>query len=312
MMKTVQISILARVYGNVNADETIGNRTTLKKFYSSEGETLPFISSRAIKYAIREALSKEGFKIDPFVIEKEKAKDSGNPIEYIDNDLFGFMVPIKNGGSRSRQAPIAISYFKALKDTPVTTEFGARFPRDPLQSSNPAPFEIEVADFIGRLNILIYDYIGKFREEELDDEAKKSELLKKEGEYYVLKDEERKNRLKKFLEILLTPKYVLPRRTNSLVIPEYKVGIVVLNNNGTLPIYQYLDYKEPGKIDKDKIEKLINICKEANSKLYIIDYENWTSEIDCNLKDSQGNNICEKINIKDLKDLIDKITEHLI
>ena len=95
MMKTVQISILARVYGNVNADETIGNRITIKKFYSSEGEVLPFISARAIKYSIRKALKEAGFEIDPFVSDKIEMKDSGDPVRYIDNDLFGFMAPYK-------------------------------------------------------------------------------------------------------------------------------------------------------------------------------------------------------------------------
>ncbi|RLG16583.1 hypothetical protein DRN69_00540 [Candidatus Pacearchaeota archaeon] len=55
-MHNVQISILGKVSGNVNADEVIGTRVTLKKMYSSSGEVLPFVSARAVKYAIRQAL----------------------------------------------------------------------------------------------------------------------------------------------------------------------------------------------------------------------------------------------------------------
>jgi len=289
MVKTVQISILARIYGNVNADETIGNRITIKKFYSSEGEVLPFVSARAIKYAIREALKNLGFEIDPFIIEKIM-RDSGDPIKYIDNDLFGFMVPVGNKGSITRQAPIAISYFKALRNTPITVEFGGRFPRDNTskinnkksedesEDVNPEPFEIEVADFIGRLNVLIYDYIGKFTEEELGKVSDKSKLIK-QGDYYVLPKDEREKRLRAFLDVLLTPKYVLPRRTNSLNIPEYKVAVIVLNNDGVLPIYQYVDYTKYGEIDTEKLNKLINICNEAKSDILVIDYENWVKNI---------------------------------
>ncbi|BBL45729.1 CRISPR-associated negative autoregulator Cas7/Cst2 [Nanobdella aerobiophila] len=302
-MKTVQISILARVYGNVNADENIGNRITLKKFYSSEGEVLPFVSARAIKYSIREALKNSEFKTDPFVNERTVLADSGDPITYVDNDLFGFMVPVKReksgkGESIKRQAPVAISYFKALKNTPISTEFGAKFPKE--GDSNPTPFEVEVSDFIGKLNVLIYDYIGKFKEQELKN-VKNKENLEKNGDFYVLKKEEREKRLGKFLEILLTPKYVLPRRSNSLNIPEYIIAIIVLNKKGVLPIYQYLDYViKDGKIEinKEKFEKLESLCKNSESELYIIDYENILNE-----------NIENKI---DVNTVIQKIKEHLL
>ena len=305
MMKTVQISILARVYGNVNADETIGNRVTIKKFYSSEGEVLPFVSARAIKYAIRKALKEKGFEIDPFVIDKREMKDSGDPVKYIDNDLFGFMVPEGKKGSITRQAPIAISYFKALKNTPINVEFGARFPRENTvivedkkqEDLNPVPFEIEVADFIGRLNVLIYETIGKFTEEELKKVQDKSKL-QKEKDYYVLSKDEREKRLRAFLEILLTPSYVLPRSTNSLNIPEYKVAIIVLNKDGVLPVYQYLDYKKLGEVDIEKLEKLKEICEEAGSDVYLIDYEGWVKE-----------GIIPKISVKEA---IEKIVKHLI
>jgi len=281
-MKSVQIAILARVYGNVNADEVIGNRVTIKKFYTSDGEVLPFVSARAVKYAIRQALKNKGFEIDPFVTEGEEMKDSGDPIKYVDNDLFGFMAPFKGskrgeGGSITRQAPVAISYFKALRDTPINVEFGARFPRNGDQNANPVPFEIEVADFIGRLNVLIYDYVGKFKEEELARVSDKSKL-QKEGEYYVLPKEEREKRLREFLYVLLTPSYVLPRRTNSLNVPEYKVAVIVLNKDGVLPVYQYLDYAKPGEVDKEKLKMLKEIADLAGSEVFAIDYEGWIKE----------------------------------
>ncbi|MCM8787732.1 MAG: type I-B CRISPR-associated protein Cas7/Cst2/DevR, partial [Candidatus Omnitrophica bacterium] len=252
------------ISGNVNADESIGTRITVKKMYNSEGNVLPFVSARAIKYAIRQTLEARGYKIDPFIKEGQQLNDSGNPKEYIDNDLFGYMSTQRGGKkgegkSFSRQAPIALSYLKALYDTPVSTEFAARFPRDKNQK-NPVPFEIEVVEFIGRLNSIIYDYIGKSEETE--------------EQSFILDENERKKRLKDFLEIFLSPTYVLPRRTNSLNIPEYLWGMIVLSLNGPKPIYQYLDYKMEGKeikLNEDKLKYLKSILGESD-KFFLVNY----------------------------------------
>lgn len=269
MSKVVQISILGRISGNVNADEVIGNRTTLKKMYSSDGDVLPFVSARAVKHSIRRALEQKGFKIDPFIKDGANMKDSGNPKDYIDNDLFGYMTTKKKdnktgepGGSVNRQAPIALSYFKAMYDTSITTEFGARFPRQ-LEQSNPVPFEIEVAEFIGKLNTIIYDYVGKVSDEK---EVK-----------FEISPEERVKRLDAFLNILLSPSYVLPRRTNSLNIPEYLAAVVVLSDAGPKPIYQYLDYSMKERkiiINNEKISHLLNI--NGKGKVLGVNYGNAT------------------------------------
>jgi CRISPR-associated autoregulator DevR family len=271
--KIVQISILARICGNVNADEVIGTRVTLKKMYSTAGEVLPFVSSRALKFSIRQALKERGYEIDPFVENPRAAEalrlaDSGRPDKYVDNDLFGYMVTMgKKEQARRRQSPIALSYLRALRDTSIVAEFAARFPRQIASSSNPVPFEVEVADFIGRLNCLIYDYIGDFTEDKKQANTKNLPDL--------LPPEERKKRLTDFLEILLTPSYVLPRRTNSLNVPEYYVALVSLSY-GALPIYQYLDYKlQEEVIDTEKLMVLSNLeaLKSKKADAYLIDYK---------------------------------------
>jgi len=278
MSKVVQISILGKIYGNVNADEVIGTRITLKKMYSSSGEVLPFVSARAVKYAIRKALKEKGFETDQLIENPEaeeslRLADTGNPIRFVDNDLFGYMLTKGRGEvAVRRQAPIALSYFKALKDTPIKAEFAARFPRSLEKESNPVPFEVEVAEFIGRLNCIIYDYVGDFTEE-----AKQPNALEDIKKQPILPLEERMRRLNAFLEILLTPSYVLPRRTNSLNIPEYIAALVSCSKNGPVPIFQYLNYDfESNKVDGKALEILSErINKEFNNKavkLFYIDY----------------------------------------
>ena len=278
--KVVQISIIARIYGNVNADEVIGTRVTLKKMYSTSGEVLPFVSPRAIKYAIRQALKERGYDIDPFIenpnaVESLRLSDSGRPDKYIDNDLFGYMVTRGRGETaRRRHAPVSFSYLRAIKDTPIVTEFAARFPRTMETGSNPVPFEVEVADFLGKLNCLIYDYIGDFRED-------KRQMGAPQDLPDMLPHEERENRLRDFLEVLLTPSYVLPRRTNSLNVPEYYVALVTLSH-GPLPIYQYLDYDlENDKVDVEKLSGLVGLkaFKEKNAEALLIDYKGVARDV---------------------------------
>lgn len=294
MTKVVQISILGKISGNVNADEVIGTRVTLKKMYSSNGDVLPFVSARAVKYAIRQALKERGFEVDPFTVEtagREELRlpDSARPNKYVDNDLFGYMKTIGGERALKRQSPIALSYFKALRDTPIKAEFGARFSRPWGKEENPAPFEVEVAEFIGRLNCIMYNYIGNFI---LDRKIAESIGNNKDAKKFLeevpdkVSDEERKERIKAFSEILLTPSYVLPRRTNSLNIPEYIAAIVVLSKEGPLPVFQYLDYDfENNKVNVEKLKELIEReeikekIENGSVKVLLIDYVNKISEV---------------------------------
>ena len=310
MSRVVQISILAKISGNVNADEVIGTRVTLKKMYSSSGEVLPFVSARAVKYAIRQALKKRGFEIDPLIEnpnaeESLRLADSGKPSKFIDNDLFGYMVTRGRGEvARKRQAPIAFSYFKALKDTPIKAEFAARFPREGREEENPVPFEVEVAEFIGRLNCIIYENVGKFGEKEIDGEEKRNLQEEENGgkKIYKIDERERLERIKAFSEILLTPSYVLPRRTNSLNIPEYIAAIVVLSKVGPLPVFQYLDFDfENNKVSEERLKALVNreeIKSKINNKeveILLIDYLNLVKELPTEITKTYVNEAVEKI-----------------
>ncbi|MEM3420697.1 MAG: type I-B CRISPR-associated protein Cas7/Cst2/DevR [Candidatus Hadarchaeum sp.] len=306
-MKVAQIAILARVYGNVNADGVIGQRVTLKRMYSSDGETYPFVSARAIKYAIRQALREKGHDVDPFEHVGKRVIDSGDPIKYTDNDIFGFMRAPKGEKeiASRRQAPIAISYFKALKDTPITTEIGLRSPRTEgknqkeieKESRTLLPFEVEVAEFVGRINCIVYDYIGKYQGTEKLAEKK----AVTSGEEFIPKPE-RRRRLRDFLEVFLTPSYVLPRRTNSLNIPEYICALIALSEKGAVPIFQYFDYvRKDGKllVDVEKLDLLADRKEIAVIEKFLIDYHGSIPP-DC------------PIGTKDLDDAITNIVNFLI
>ncbi len=313
MSRVVQISILGKISGNVNADGVIGNRITLKRMYSSDGEVLPFVSARAVKYAIRQAFRERGFHVDPFyedpnATEALRLRDSGRPDQYVDNDLFGYMWTRRGrrgeGETFRRHAPVALSYFKALKDTTIKSEFAARFPRSTEEESekkesNPVPFEVEVADFIGRLNSIVYDYVGDFT---------KSTRLVGDVEVKKLERDQKIERLSAFLEILLTPSYVLPRRTNSLNIPEYYAALIYMSDRGPAPIYQYLNYIHSDKgisIDTNLLKIMMSRVEirrtdGGQTEAYIIDYGSYVDDSP------------EGINKSTIKEVIDKVCSFLV
>ncbi|RLG16582.1 hypothetical protein DRN69_00535 [Candidatus Pacearchaeota archaeon] len=231
--------------------------------------------------------------------------DTGDPIRFVDNDLFGYMVTRGRGEiARRRQAPIAFSYFKALKDTPTKAEFAARFPREGKEEENPVPFEVEVAEFIGKLNCILYENVGKFEEREIEENVKKILKIEERGgkRIYKIDDEERARRIRAFSETLLIPSYVLPRRTNSLNIPEYIAALVVLSKKGPLPVFQYLDYDfENEKVNTEKLNRLLerkeikNKIKNNEVEILLIDYSSNIKEVPEGITKISVNEAIEKI-----------------
>ncbi len=210
----------------------------------------------------------------------------GNPILYIDDDLFGFMITDKT--TKKRYAPIKTDGIVALKHCEITRDFAARF--DPTGKQMPSPFEIEVADFIGQNNWILTENIGKFEEEELTSEmisespVKLTEKKEKEKKVYYLPNEitdatnkkyGRKNRLRAFLEVLLKERYTFPRSATSLHQPHYYYAII-LKTERLLPLFTYIDYEiENGNVilDLEKID-IVRSWLESGEELEIIDFEN--------------------------------------
>jgi len=267
------ISLVLKVSGNVNADIGVGTRIPLKKIITWNHEVKPFVSARCIRRCIREKLYEKGFPIDPLQIigaapEREQLGDIGNPIKYVDDDIFGFLraqePPIK------RSSPIKISHLVSLRHAEVKVEFAARFPRDFLaeyRSGYPAPFEIELAEWLGKLDVIISDRVGRFSDDELTEDLKKQ----LSGQMTLNKDE-RKRRLRGFLEVLLWEGWTFPRGAQSPSVPEYYYAIIGLTKRFA-PIFGYVDVTEEGKLKEDLVEGMRKLYGWLLDKLYILDYK---------------------------------------
>lgn len=262
-MRKIVIGLLTRVSGNVNANEVDGDRIRIKKLVSTSGEVYPFVSARAVKRGIREKLAEWGFEVDQFRIgEGNKLADSGDPIKYVDNDLFGYLY-IKGNQQKPRQAPVSLSPVIAVEHTPIQIDFGGRFPKE-VGSVNPTPFETEVADFIGLMKIVITERAGIFAENEKTDQVKKWDEYAKEGRItkqdnaYVLLDEERIKRVSALLEILLNEGWAYPRRTNYFAMAEH-ISTIIYAGERLYPVWKA---SEEYQFKKELVPYQINERKE--------------------------------------------------
>lgn len=89
-------------------DSPIPNLVTVKKVAIEEGKTIPYISAQMLKHCIRVGWEERGEKLsEPVAPEKAKGVPTSQckPLEFIDDDLLGFMFEEK----KRRTAPVRMS-----------------------------------------------------------------------------------------------------------------------------------------------------------------------------------------------------------
>lgn len=284
-MRRVFISLVMRVKGNVNADESRGNRVTIKKVYSSDGSVRPFVSARAVRRAIRERLLEKGFDVDPLAVEsgeggQPRLQDIGDPVRYVDDDLFGYLYIKRRrrgegGEGVPRKSPVKVSYLFSIGHAEVVVERGGRFPRPNTGAQvDPTPFEIEVADFVGLLNVIVEDRIGIFTKKELKEDVlkeHKDKLLSRGDEVFLLDSSERKRRAKGLFEILLHEGWMFPRASTSLNYTEFYYAVVA-TSEAFVPLGGFVNILEDSKLDLDKIKNFIRFYGDKVNDLYVINF----------------------------------------
>jgi CRISPR-associated protein Cas7/Cst2/DevR subtype I-B len=297
--KRAFISLILKVSGNVNADIGVGTRIPMKKILTFNQEVKAFVSARCIRRCIRERLAE---KLGPNSIDRlqlvgrgeEQLGDLGDPHKFVDDDLFGFLVPEEP--PRKRAGAIKISPLISLRHTEIKPEFAARFPRDFLpeyEPGYPAPFEVEVAEWLGRLDVIVTDRIGKFSKEEV-----------KEGSKLSVGDEERKRRLRSFLEILLYEGWQFPRAAESPSIPEFWYGVIALTSS-FVPIFGYVDVDEKNVLDNTRLDKMKTAYADLLDRVFIINYKT-DKLVTIEKTQRQEENLSEKID-KVIQSIVDYV-----
>lgn len=148
---------------NLGKDETttFDNAVAVKKIIKN-GQAYPYISGQAWRYWWRETLALEyEWKLSPVIREKKVAFTEANPIQYPDDDLFGYMRAIKaekkskkdkekeNGeddsegkseGTLTRLSPLKNSTLMAVAPTQARNEWSVMA----RTQGDPVPYEKQV------------------------------------------------------------------------------------------------------------------------------------------------------------------------
>ncbi|HMQ32025.1 MAG TPA: type I-B CRISPR-associated protein Cas7/Cst2/DevR [Chloroflexaceae bacterium] len=146
-----------------NAGAVAGARTdntiAVKSIRTRTGESYPYVSAQAFRYWLRtslEELPDTGWRAAPIFRETKVAYTDANPIEFWDDDLFGYMrapstkkaaqearaadatraaeTPLTEGVTLTRAAPFRVGTLVSIAPTNITEDFGtmARHDGDPV------------------------------------------------------------------------------------------------------------------------------------------------------------------------------------
>ncbi len=190
-MKTNSLTLtyLSKVsFASLNGgDKEVDNINPIKKVTLDNGDQLPYLSSQAVRRALRDKLAELGWSLSPV---KEASEDKGaaktslDPTQYIDDDLFGFMDAAKGadgakGGAKTRTSPVRVEALLALTKFQEDLDFGTNYMGKAIDK-DPNIFETEIHSGIYRGTILIeLDRVGRGEREGFATELSSDEKAKR-------------------------------------------------------------------------------------------------------------------------------------
>ncbi|OHD12580.1 MAG: type I-B CRISPR-associated protein Cas7/Cst2/DevR [Spirochaetes bacterium GWB1_36_13] len=257
-MKTNSITItyLSKVsFASLNgSDKEVDNINPIKKITLDNGEELPYVSSQAIRRALRDKLEELGNKLSPIneaSVKKGAPKTSLNPKEFIDDDLFGYMDASKDEGadkgkSTTRTSPIRVESLVALSTYKGDLDFATNFMGKGKKGKDgkeiqPNIFETEIHSGIYRGTILIeLDRIGCG-----------------EGFQEELSKQEKGKRVKAFLDAFRTL-WSSGRQSRFLadISPKFIAAAYMKSKN---PIFlESVELDEKGEINIEKLKTVVS------------------------------------------------------
>jgi len=161
--KCLTITYLTKAsYASLNgSDKEADNISSIKKIQMADGSEYPYKSSQAIRRDLREQLAVLGETLSEAEMAKQAkgaATTQGKPQEYIDDDLFGFMLADKE--TVKRTSPVRVSPLISLEPYRGELDFGTNY-MGVKAGGTPNIFESEIHSGFYRGTILIeLDRVG--------------------------------------------------------------------------------------------------------------------------------------------------------
>lgn len=161
--KCLTITYLTKAsYASLNgSDKEADNISSIKKIQMADGREYPYKSSQAIRRDLREQLAVLGETLSEAETAKQAkgaATTQGKPQEFIDDDLFGFMLADKE--TIKRTSPVRVSPLISLEPYRGELDFATNY-MGVKAGGTPNIFESEIHSGFYRGTILIeLDRVG--------------------------------------------------------------------------------------------------------------------------------------------------------
>jgi len=296
-------------------DESLPERTVTRvKKLRRGGLSYPYVSPQAWRYWWRKTLSEHfDWNLSPMVREEKQVFTAANPIDYPDDDVFGYMRAFKKGNVN-----ITVTRISPLKNTPLVSIFPDRssVTRDEGYASrhegDPVPYTQEFystilkgafsldLDAIGRFtqiakagfrNFLNVDEIPKSLSDVRDEyeailsKARElgAEINEKEC---IMPDEIRKKRASETIKAL---RYIFggAKQTQYLTDVTPKFAILAMLEGGINPFISGIVYEEKGEVKFDSealISRMLEFADILNPKKLFVGKDKgfmkeWDEEI---------------------------------
>lgn len=262
---SITITYLSKVsLASLNgSDKEVDNINPIKKVTLQSGEELPYVSSQAIRRALRDKIEELGHALSPVgesSTSKGAPKTALDPIKYIDDDLFGYMDAQagKDGGagtSNVRTSPVRVESLLALATYKGDLDYATNFMGKKI-GLNPNIFETEIHSGVYRGTILIeLDRIG--REFEIVEETKGKTTTRSLQTKELVSNEEKAKRVHALIDALQML-WSSGRQSRFLadISPKFFAAALMKSKN---PIFlEAVNLNESGQIDTKGIKSVVN------------------------------------------------------
>lgn len=262
---SITITYLSKVsLASLNgSDKEVDNINPIKKVTLQSGEELPYVSSQAIRRALRDKIEELGHSLSPVgesSTSKGAPKTALDPIKYIDDDLFGYMDAQagKDGGagtSNVRTSPVRVESLLALATYKGDLDYATNFMGKKI-GLNPNIFETEIHSGVYRGTILIeLDRIG--REFEIVEETKGKTTTPSLQTKELVSNEEKAKRVHALIDALQML-WSSGRQSRFLadISPKFFAAALMKSKN---PIFlEAVNLNESGQIDTKGIKSVVN------------------------------------------------------
>lgn len=306
-----------------NAGTDAGDRTdniVRVKYIQKGRDRYPYVSGQALRYWWRDTLKEKfGWNLSPISREKKIAFTAANPINYEDDDIFGYMRALKknDGGTVTRISPLKNSPLVSIVSQNPTNDFGVMA----RHYGDPVPYEHEFYSTVLKgIFSLDLNSVGVFSSvektgyknmyPELEKIAEDESLEKNEDGNFILNKEIRLKRAKDVIRILPYLKGGA-KLTSHLtdVVPKFIVLCVIDGGNH---IFMNIAEEKEGKpnVNLDVInENLTEYEDIILSKVYIGIMEGFMGDLKSEIKKCYDDN--DEIVIGTVKEAIDSFSTEL-